>query len=323
MTSPRLRHARPARRPRSPRRRLSVRRRATRPRRHSNRDRQLARPGRLARRRPSRRRRRNQRPPPRSFRRFPQRCRTRTHRPSQHLSLPPPSRLRRTRRTCHRRTPHRRRRRVPRRRCRRRDGSSHRAVKNRRGRFCRRPGGRRNVPPKRPRHRGRPWTTRPGLRCRRLVCPCRRNLPTVGRSRPRRRHLVPDLASRFRRRQVLPAHLPAAARRIAQVPLAASDAPQAAAIVRTAVLPVAGAPTPGLRRPPEAAPADPLAVLVREGRGAHHGVVREADRVGVGAVSAKNSSPSSSPPTRRSMHRYLRARSSSSVDRRPKMSPRG
>ena len=335
MTSLRLRPARPARLLQNPRQQPSKRRRATMPRRRSNRGRQLVRPARLVRRRPNRSRRRNLRPPPRSFRRPPQSRRIRTHRRSQRLSQLLPSRLRRSRRTCRRRAPHRRRarrsrrvprrrrahcrRRVPRRRC-RRGGSSPRAVRSRRGRFCRRPDGRRNVPPKRPRPRGRRRRTDPEPRCRLLACRCRRSLRTVGRSRPRRRHPVRDPASRFHRRQVLPAHLLAAAGRTAQVPPAASDAPRQAAIDRRAAGPVAGALTPGLRHPPAAVLAAPPVALVREGREVLHEAVREADRAGAGAVSAKNCSPSNSRRTPRSMRPSLRARSSSSGDRRPKMS---
>ena len=323
MTSLRLRPARPARLLQNLRRQPSKRRRPTMLRRRRRRGRQPVRPARLAQRRPNQSRRRNLRPPRRSFRRPPQSRRLRTRRRSQRLSRLLPNRLRRSRLTCRRREPRRRRarrsRRVPRRQCRRRGGSSPRAVKSRHGRFCRRPDGRRSVRPKRPRPRARRPKTGPEPR-RRLACPCRRNLPTVGRSRPRRRHLVRGPASRFPRRQVLPARLPAAAARTAQAPPAASGAPQEAATGRTEAGPVAGARTLGLRRPPAAVQAAPPAALVREGREVHHEAVREADRAGVGAVSAKNCSPSSSLRTPRSMRPSPMARSSSSGDRRPKMS---
>ncbi len=324
MTSLRLRPARPARLPRSPRRQPSVRRRATTPRRPGNPDRRLVRTARIARRRPNQNRRCSLLPPRRLFLRLRQSRQTTTHCPSRRLGLLLRSRLRRSRPTCRRPAPHRRRarrrRRVPRRRCHRRGGSSPRAVKSRHGRFCRRRDGRRNAPPKRPRPRGRRRKTGPDLRCRLLACPCRRSRPTVVRSRPRRRRPVRVPASRFRRRRVLPARLLAAAGRTARALPAASDAPREAAIDRTEAGPLAGALTPGLRRPPAAVQAVRPAALVREGREEHHEAVREADRAGAGAASAKNCSPSSSPPTRRSTRPSRRARSSSSGVRQPKMS---
>ena len=332
MTSRHPRHARLVKR----RRRLPPRPSATTRRRcssHRRRPAQRAR-HRLAKPRLSRGRLRRPRRPPRLSRRLPRSRRPPKLPPRRHLNLLlRPSRLRRSRRAprrrCRRLAPHRprarRHRRVPRRRCRRHGGWSPRAARNPRGRFCRHPGVRQRARRNRQRLRGQRRTRRPDPHCRRLlpVCRCRRSLPTAGRSRRRLRRPVRDPESRSPRRRVLPAHQHAAGGRIALDLPVGSDVPPAAAIVRTEVGQAAGAPTPERRRPPVAVLADPPAVLVREGRGGHREAVHEADRAGAVVASARNCSLSSSPPTRRWMRRFPRARSSWSADRQLKKWPPG
>lgn len=307
MTSRRLRHARLGNR----RRRLPPRPRAqphvTTRRRHSSRRRQ---PALLARLRLSRGRLRKQHRPPRPRHRHPRPRQPQKHPPRQKLNLLlRPSRLRRRHRalrpTCRRLAPRRRRARcrlrVPRHRYRHHGGWSPQAAKNPRGRFCLHPGVRQRARRNQPRRRGRRRTKRPALHCRRLllVCRCRRSLPTAGRSRPRPQHLVRDLASRFHRRRVLPAHQDAAGPHTAPVPPAGSGVPRAAVTVRMEAGQAAGALTLGRRRPPEAVRADPPAVLVREARGEHREAVHEAGLAAAVVASARNCSLSSSPPTRR------------------------
>lgn len=307
MTSRRLRHARLGNR----RRRLPPRSRAqprvTTRRRHSSRRRQ---PALLARLRLSRGRLHKLHRPPGPRHRHLRPRQPQKHPPRQKLNLLlRPSRLRRRHRalrpTCRRLAPRRRRARcrlrVPRRRYRHHGGWSPQAAKNPRGRFCRHPGVRQRARRNQPRRRGRRRTKRPALHCRRLllVCRCRRSLPTAGRSRPRPQHLVRDLASRFHRRRVLPAHQHAAGPHTAPVPPAGSGVPRAAVTVRTEAGQAAGALTLGRRRPPEAVRADPPAVLVREVRGEHREAVHEAGLAAAVVASARNCSLSSSPPTRR------------------------
>ncbi len=331
MTSRRPRHARLVKRRRRLPLRPRVQPRVTTRQRHSSRRRRsarLARP-RLSRSRMSRRHR------PRSQRRrLPQPRRPPTHRPRLQLHLLlRPSRLRRRhralRRTCRRLALRRRarcHRRVPRRRCRRHGGWSPPAARNQRGRSCRRPGVRQRARRNRPRRRGQRRTRPPDLPCRRLlllVCRCHRNLPMADRSRPRRRRLARDPASRSLRRRALPAHQLAAGARIARVPPAGSGVPRAAVTVRTVAVQAAGARTREHRHPPAAVRADPPAVLVREAREEHREAVHEAGRAAAVVASARNCSLSSSPPTRRWMHPFPRAKSSSSGDRRLKKWPLG
>jgi len=93
--------------------------------------------------------------------------------------------------------------------------------------------------------------------------------------------------------------------------------------VRTEAGQVAGALTRERRHPPEAVRADPPAVLGREGRGEHREAVHEAGLAAVVVASARNCSLSNSPPIRRSMRPFPRAKSSLSGDRRPKKWPPG
>lgn len=328
MTSRRLRHARLANR----RRRLPPRPRAqprvTTRRRHSSRRRQSAL---LARLRLSRGRLRRLHRPPRPRHRHPRPRQSQKHPPRQKLNLLlRPSRLRRRHRAlrpiCRRLAPRRRRarcrRRVPRHRCRRHGGWSLQAARSPRGRFCRHPGVRQRARRNQPRRRGQRRTKRRALHCRRLrlVCRCRRSLPTAGRSRPRPQHLVRDLASQFPRRRVLPALQHAAGPHTAPVPPAGSGVPRAAVTVRTEAGLAAGALTLGRRRP-EAVRADPPAVPVREVRGEHREAVHGAGRAAAVVASARNCSLSSSPPTRRWMRPFPKARSSSNADRRLKRWP--
>lgn len=307
MTSRRLRHARLGNR----RRRLPPRPRAqphvTTRRRHSSRRRQ---PALLARLRLSRGRLRKLHRPPRPRHRHPRPRQPQKHPPRQKLNLLlRPSRLRRRHRalrpTCRRLAPRRRRARcrlrVPRHRYRHHGGWSPQAAKNPRGRFCLHPGVRQRARRNQPRRRGRRRTKRPALHCRRLllVCRCRRSLPTAGRSRPRPQHLVRDLASRFHRRRVLPAHQHAAGPHTAPVPPAGSGVPRAAVTVRTEAGQAAGALTLERHRPPEVVRADPPVVLVRAVRGEHREAVHEAGLAAAVVASARNCSLSSSPPTRR------------------------
>ncbi len=332
MTSRRPRHARLVKR----RRRLLLRPRAqprvTTRQTHSSRRR---RPARHARHRLSRSRMRSRHRPRGLRRRLPQPRRPSTHRPRRQLRLLlRPSRLRRRhrarRRTCRRLALRRRarcHRRVPRRRCRRRHGGwSPPAARNQRGRSCRRPGVRQRARRNRPRRQGQRRTKLPDLPCRRrllLVCRCHRNLPMADRSRPRRRRLARDPASRSPRRRALPAHQLAAGARIARVPPAGSGVPRAAVTVRTVAGQAAGARTRERRHPLAAVRADPPAALVREAREEHREAVHEAGRAAAVVASARNCSLSSSPPIRRLMRPFPKAKSSSSGDRRLKKWPPG
>jgi len=111
--------------------------------------------------------------------------------------------------------------------------------------------------------------------------------------------------------------------RTALVPRADSGVPRAAVTVRTEAGQVAGALTRERRHPPEAVRADPPAVLVREGRGERRVAVHEAGLAAAVVASARNCNLSNSPPIRRSMRPFPRARSSLSGDRRPKKWPPG
>jgi len=305
---------------------------------HNSRRRRRAR---LARPRLSRGRLRRRHRPPKLRHGFLQPHPPQTQPPRRHLNLLLwPSRLRRRRRAlrriCRRLAPHRRRaphrrqarcrRKAPGRRCRRHGGWSPRAARSLLGRFCRRPGVRQRERRNRPRRRGRRPTRLPDLHCRRPLLPaclCRRSLPTDGRSRPRRRHLVRVPASRSRRRRVPPALLLAAGARIAQVLPAGSGVQRAAVTGRTEAGRAAGALTRERRHPPGAVRADHPAVLVQEDHGEHREAVHGADLAAVVAASARNCSRSSSLPTRRSMRPFPKARSSSSEDRRLKKWPPG
>lgn len=329
MTSRRRRHARRA----SRQRRLPLRPSAqphvtSRPRHSSRRP-----PVRLARPRLSRGRLRGLRRSPRPSRRLLLLRQPQKHPPRHQLNLLlRPSRPRRSRRaprrSCRRLAPRRPRarcrRRVHRRLCRRHGASSPQAAKNPRGRYCHRLNALQRVPRNRRRHRGPRQRTQPGLHCRRRpACRCRRSLPTVGRSRRLPRRLVRVRVSGFPRRRVLHAPLHAAAARTDLVPPAGSGVPQAAVTVRTVAARAVGALTRERRQLPAVVRADPLVVLVREDRGAHRVADHEADRAAAVAASARNCSLSSSPPIRRWMRQFPRARSSSSGDRRHRKLPPG
>ncbi len=306
--------ARLARHPRSPPLRPSARHNAQSPQRRPDPHQPLARLARPGPPRPNRSHLRNMRPPRSPFRRrlnpfLPQkRLRQqglgRRHQPSPHH---------RSRRKCLRQAPFR-----PT--CRHRDVWSLQAAKNRRGRFFRHFSDRRPEPTNRWRHRDQFPPTRPTQNCRRprLDCRCLRRLPTAARFRPRHWRLARVRASRFPRRPVRHAPLRAAAAPTARVPPAGSAVQRAVASVPMAGSLVAGA----LTREPRQRLADAQRVRMvhaREGRVVHHAVVG-ALAVAV-VASARNCSPSSSPPTRRSTHPSPKARLSSSGVQRPRRSP--
>ena len=318
MTSHSQKRARPASHPRTPLRRPRVARNVMSPLRRSSHRRRLSplvRPGRP---RLNRSRLGHLLRPRRPFRRAPDQRRMPRCPPQQPLDpRQKPSRPRRARPMFRHRAPCRLI-------CHRRGVSLLRAARSLRARCCHRRGGRPHEPTNRQHHRGQLPTMRLAQRCRRRpACRCRRSRPMASRSRRRRCRHVPDPASRSRRRQALPAHLTAAAPPIAPVRLVGSAVPRAAVIARTAARLVAGALMPELRRLQADAQAVLPAARVRAGRAVHHEAVREVARADAVAASARNCSPSSSPHTRRWMHPFPTARSSSSEARRLKRSPPG
>ena len=308
------RNQRLARHPRSPPLRPSARHNAQSPQRRPDPHQPLARLARPGPPRPNRSHLRNPRPHRSRFRRRlnpflrQQRLRQqrlgRRHQPSPHH---------RSRRKCLRRAPFR-----PT--C-RRGVWSLQAAKNPRGRFFRHFSDRRPEPTNRRRLRDQFPPTRPAQNCRRprLDCRCLRSLPTAARFRPRHWRLARVRASRFPRRPVRHAPLRAAAAPTDRVPLAGSAVQRAVASVPMAGSLVAGA----LTQEPRQRPADAQRVRLvhaREVRVVHHGAPVGALAVAV-VASARNCSPSSSLPTRRSTHPFPKARSSSSGVRRPRRSP--
>ena len=320
MKSRNQRLARLARHPRSPPLRPSARHNAQNPQRRPDPHQPLARLARPGPPRPNRSHLRNLRPPRSPFRRRLNPFLRQKRQRQQSLGRRhPPSPHHRSRRKCRLRAPLRR---APfRPTCRHRGVWSLQVAKNPRGRFFRHFSDRRPEPTNRRRHRDQFPPTRPAQNCRhpRLDCRRLRRLPTAARFRPRHWRLARVRASRFRRRPVRHAPLRAAAAPTVRVPLAGSAVQRAVANVPMAGSLVAGA----LTQEPRQRPAD--AQRVRLVHAQEVRVARHAAPVGALAVavvaSARNCSPSSSPPTRRSTHPFPKARSSSSGVRRPRRSP--